>query len=122
MPRVFDVMTLQVPKSPRGRGKRIYIECDNCDGTGISNSVGKIGAICLACRGTARQVIYVYYKPFKRIKRTTGIERVISRHNDWLALCDRSLRISNHNSVTYREFLRGKRPTLKPAPRRKCTA
>lgn len=88
----------------------VKAECSSCGGTGVYCGFAEpkgTGVVCLNCDGTGCSTIK--YKPFTGLKRRTGVEKVMLSRGTFIMTGVGPA----GSSVTYEEFMSGKRPQSK---------
>lgn len=87
--------------------QKVEAECSSCRGTGIYRGFAEpqgVGVVCLDCDGTGCRAIE--YTPFTGLKRRDDV-RTVQRSRGSLIFAGVG---PTGNSVSYEEFLRGKKP------------
>ncbi len=87
--------------------QKVEAECSSCRGTGIYRGFAEpqgVGVVCLNCDGTGCRSIE--YTPFTGLKRRDDV-RTVQRSRGSLIFAGVG---PTGGSVTYEEFLRGKKP------------
>jgi hypothetical protein len=87
--------------------KKIEIEYDSCDGTGIYQGFAEpegVGVVCLLCHGTGCRALS--YKPFNGLRKRKGIKTV--RRSAGTLIVTGVGPVGGE--ITYEEFLKGKMP------------
>lgn len=86
---------------------KIQTECGSCGGTGVYCGFAEpkgVGVVCLGCNGTGCAT--VEYKEFTGLKKRKGVDTVRLSRGTFIATGVGPA----GSSVTYQEFLDGKRP------------
>lgn len=87
--------------------KQVKAVCNACDGTGVYSGMCETegtAVVCLHCNGTGCEMIQ--YEPFIVRKKRRGIKTVHRSRGTFLATGVGP----EENSVTYKEFCKGKMP------------
>lgn len=85
----------------------VIAECSACRGTGIYRGMAEppgIGVVCLKCNGEG--FVKLEYKPFTGRRMKTDVHTICRSRGSFIATGVGPGR----SSVTYEEFLKGKRP------------
>ncbi|HME71144.1 MAG TPA: hypothetical protein VKM54_14915 [Myxococcota bacterium] len=86
---------------------KIEVECESCDGTGLYRGMAEppgVAVICLNCRGSG--CAKLVFKSFYGLKKRRDVKTVQRSRGSTLA----SGIGPGGRSITYAEFLAGKRP------------
>jgi hypothetical protein len=86
---------------------KVESECGSCGGTGVYRGFAEpagVGVVCLNCDGTGERTIE--YTPFTGLKKREGVRTVSRSRGSFIATGVGAY----GSSVTYEEFLNGKRP------------
>ena len=92
--------------------QKISIQCETCNGTGISSQLKNCGFECVDCDGNGGRIIEVI--PFRGKQRKAGINRVFASGYElpleFHPSSEEGVIIWQEEAVKYQDWLRGKKP------------